>query len=169
MAKRRSRIRRKKLVYLQVNTSLSTGALAALDVVQSDFPQNLDESFKVVYVKLFWTTSNMTPGEGPIMCGIAHSDYTATEVEECLEASTSWDRGNRIGNEHAARMVRRAVAFPLTSADETTNDGKAIYQKLYWPIATGETLALWIRNTGPNTLTSGGDIRVDGVAAGFYL
>ncbi len=163
----RKRKYKQKLVYLQVNTSLAAGALAAGDVIAADFPATLDDSFKAVWAKLFWTTQNFTVGEGPIVAGIANSDYTAAEIEECLEANASWDRGDKVANEQAKRQVRRCASFPLIAVDERSNDGKPVYNKLFWTVDSEETLALWIR--AAQTLTTGGAVLIEGVVAGYYL
>ncbi len=156
----------RKLEYLQVNTSLLAGALAAGDVIAADFPSTVDDNFKAVWAKLWFTTQNFTVGEGPIEAGIAQGDYTAAEIEECLEANASWDRGDLKAKEEGRRMVRRMATFPLVTVDEISNDGKAMFQKLFWDVPNGETLALWIRAS--QLLTTGGAVIIEGVIAGYY-
>ncbi len=167
MPKRKS-YRRRKTVYLQVNTSLNAGALAAGDVIAADFPATVDRNFKAIYAKLLWSPKGFTSGEGPVEAGLALGDYSAGEIEECLEANANWDSGDLIAQEEAGRKVRRTVSMNIEAGTETPNDGKPIYQKLWWDIPDGETMALWIRNSTSSTLTTGGAVIIEGVIAGYY-
>ncbi len=158
------------LRYLQMTHDLTLTALAAGDVVQGDFSAVLDGEAWAVWAKGLWSIRNLTLGEGPVSCGFAHSDYTAAEIEECLEAAASWAQADQIANEQRRRKVRRvAVMAHLTGAatgEVVANDGVEIFTKLGWKIEDGQTMATWARNQdGAAPLTVGGALTFSGIIA----
>jgi len=63
------------------------------------------ESTWISSIKATWALSNFTSvtNVGPIMVGIAHSDYSATEIEEFIENANSWNEGDQVAQEVAKR------------------------------------------------------------------
>ncbi len=165
MANTRLRMRRRKrrLTYLQMRTNNALGALAAADVIAFDFGTNLDREAYFVWAKGTWARQNGTPGEGPIECGFAHSDYTSAEIEECLEASAAWSTGDMVAQEQRKRKVRSCGEFSGTEATEVLNDGQPIFTKLGWAVPEGETLATWARTN--ELLTTGSNLAFNGIIA----
>jgi len=101
----------------------------------------------------------MTVGDniGPIMCGIAHSDYSDAEIEAWIESSTkSWNRGALAEQEIDNRLIRRVGIFtPIVSLGaEVLNDGKPIKTKLNWPLMSGQGLKVWAYNMGSSPLAT---------------
>ncbi len=118
-----------------------------------------------------WTLSSWTPvaDAGPIVFGVAHSDYTAAEIESWLEDQGAWNEGNKISQEVSRRKIRRIGV--LDTPDLVTdawvfNDGRPKKTKLNWILNTGQTLDLWAYNTGGAAVSgaSGADIHVTGHA-----
>lgn len=107
-----------------------------------------------------------TAGEGPIVVGVAHSDYTDAEIEEVLENVGSWDEGDMIDQEKARRLVRRIgqINSPATAEDGLLNDGKPLKIKLNWLLTTGQTLSFFAFNKGGSSLTTGSYLVVEGHA-----
>ncbi len=159
LAKRGSRKGYRALI---VNDTASAGALVADDVAAEDFSQTVDRSTYAISADLVWGTRNFTVGEGPITVGLAHGSYTAAEIEECLEVSTSWDEGNKVQIEQARRLVRTVGSFPLNFVDEVMNDGNPVKTKLGFVLQDGETLQHWIWNKSGGTLTTGGTVITTG-------
>ncbi len=96
---------------------------------------------------------------------MAHSDYTAAEVEECLEAQTAINPGNKVGQEQANRLVRSVGTVAgqgLAGASLGFNDGKPVKTKLNWHMAIGDALNVWIRNGSQVVYTTGSALRVQG-------
>ncbi len=160
MAKRRRR-RRKFRRYLRgaVEENTPFGSLGAGSLVKVNMDSVVNERTFVSSVVAQWGLSNHTPtaNAGPYTVGIAHSDYSATEILEYLNQSASWNETDQIGQEIAKRKIKRVGTFPtpLALADSVVlNDGKAIRTKLGWILTQGQTLAVWVQNVGSASVTT---------------
>ncbi len=124
-----------------------------LDLDSAIFGEVVNERTLVSSIVATYTLSAVTPtiGVGPMICGVAHSDYTAAEIEQWLENATSWNEGNQIAQEVSKRKIRRIGAFAM--ADDQVdavvlNDGKPIKTKLNWILTQGQSLTSWCYNAG---------------------
>ncbi len=137
-----------------VNESIAGGTLAAKTLLSADFDEAVNERTLVSSIVARYVLSNFTIGAGigPILVGIAHSDYTDTELESWIESTGTWDEGNLQQQEVASRKIRRIGVFSPNTAvvgDVTVlKDGVAIKTKLNWILLQGQTLNLWIYNLG---------------------
>ncbi len=154
---------------LQIADVLTLGVLASGDVISEALPTVLTQDRRISSVDLLWGVRGLTAGEGPIDAGVAHSDYSAAEIEECLEATGSWSDTDKVAAEQANRLVCRIVTFSGEVAEEVANDGKPIKTKLNWRIPDGSTLQTWTRNRSGATLTTGGVVVLDGHANSFTV
>ncbi len=116
----------------------------------------------VISADLQWSTSNHTPGEGPISVGLASGDLTVGETAEKLDARPT-SRSDRIAMERSRRPVRRVGIFPGIAAEETLNDGKSIRTKLGFYLDEGIELNAWARNEDSAQFTTGTLIVVSGM------
>ncbi len=162
---RRSR-RKYNLRRVRVATSITIGALAAKDVTSSALTSASASSMRVVSVDFIYGLSDLgaTSDDGQEF-GLAHSDYTAAEIEECLEAATSIDPGDKISAEKANRLVRTIgnfVGAPGTGAGLNFNDGQSKKTRLNWLLTPGDTVQLWIRNSSGTVYTTGATVDVMG-------
>ncbi len=121
-----------------------------------------DNEYRALSVTLTWSLRDGTATEGPISVGVAHGDYTATEVEEWIESTASITRGDLVTREASERLIRQVGTFSGASAEETLNDGKPIRTKLNWVVASGDTISLWAYNQSGAALTTGAEIAVLG-------
>ncbi len=136
-----------------VDESLTLAALASKDVVSDVFNETVEERARISSLEASYSLSELTAtaNAGPIMVGIAHSDYTAAEIEEFIENAGSWSEGDKIAQEIAKRLVRIIGIFSETGvglSEFVLNDGKPIKTKLNWVLDTGATLKLWVYNLG---------------------
>ncbi len=104
--------------------------------------------------------TDLTANDGPIVIGLAHSDYTVTEIKEALEASTAIDAGNLIAQERANRKVR--IIGTMNEVRESLNDGQPISTKLNWLMTIGKTVNLFAYNDGAALLTTGAVVALNG-------
>ncbi len=160
--KRGGSSRRKGYRYLIVDESLSVGNLTTKDVIADDFDVSVDEDTFMISAKLVWGTSGFTVGEGPLIVGLAHNDYTAAEIEEHLEEVASWDEGDQIAGERRRRKIRTVGTFPLAAQDEVLNDGRPLKTKLGFWIQDGHTLKTWAYNPTTGTIATGGIVHANG-------
>ncbi len=147
--------------YLRGNfdTDLELGTLAPKDLVKEDFDETVSDTTRVSSIVATYTLSNYTKGFdfGPIVVGVAHSDYTAIEIEEWLEAASGWEIGNLVAHEVTGRRCRQIGVFDnpeSAGSSSRLNDGKPIRTKLNWVLAEGQTLSLWAYNNGTLALTT---------------
>ncbi len=102
-----------------------------------------------------------TTGDGPLTVGICHSDYSNTEVKECLESGASIDQGDKIAQEQGNRLVR-IVGSMLPGEEENLNDGKPIKTRLNWMIDIGSAVNVFVYNEGSGSLTTGSLMKLTG-------
>ncbi len=133
------------------------GSVAAVDL-----GGNFDEPTFCISADVTVSSRGFTAGEGPLVIGLAHSDYSAAEIEEALEAVTSWNLSNLIEREQAGRKVRTIGALPILVAAEVMENGSKIKVKLGFTVAAGHTLKLWGWNQSGSPMTTGGLIELQG-------
>ncbi len=153
-----------------VDESLSLGTLAANTLIGTIFDDTVNERTLVTSLVATWVMSDFTSvsGDGPILVGIAHSDYTDAEVEQVIETTGSWDEGDLINQEIGSRKVRKVGFFRTDAATtldfNTLNEGKPIKMKLNWILNQGQSLRLWAYNAGSGALTTGVQVKCNGHA-----
>lgn len=151
-----------------LNETFPLGTLAATTLVAQLVGGSVGESTWISSVKAIWALENLTEaaGQGPIMVGFAHSDYTAAEVEEYIENDNSWKIGDEIAKEISRRKIRIVGIFRapgVALGPQVLNEGRPITTKVNWMINTGQTLDLWAYNTGDVALaTTSPDVVVQG-------
>ncbi len=166
--KKPSRRRMRRYVRGKVDEELGLPTLGAKSVVSDPFDENVNERSLVTSIIARYSLQGLTPAtaDGPILVGIAHSDYTSAEIEEWQENTGSWDEGNKISQEIGRRKIRSIGIFPgVAAASEAVvlNNGKPIKTKLNWILNQGTTLRLWAYNLGSSPLaTTTPVINVDG-------
>ena len=165
MAKKQTRNR--KMAWLPVNSSLSLGALVDDTVILAEIA-NLTEDFYAVGAKLNWSIRSATSGEVPITVGMAHSDYSATEIEECIDSALTGP-GSKIEQERSRRLVRTVGAFVTSGADLVLDEGREIKTPLKFMIQDGHGLAFWAKNQSGGTLAGGAVLRITGHYYGRWV
>ncbi len=106
--------------------------------------------------------------DGGAVFGVAHGDYTDTEIEECLEISASISQGDMISREKANRMVRILGTIqgdPNTAeGDSTFDSGQMNKERLNWEIPIGKTLKQFLYNSSGTIWTTGSLLFMMGTA-----
>ena len=140
--------------------------LAAIDaaVVKGTTLAASDRSYRILSFKTNWGWRGATPGEGPVMVGYAHNDYTVTEIKESLEAEAAMATGDKVANEQANRLVRLVGTMDFITEDGVLNDGRPITTKLNWAIPNGGNVAVFVYNRSGGTLTTGAVSTISGKA-----
>ncbi len=152
---KKPRRRRRMGKYLRgsVDDEVGFAALAAKDVAEAAFDEVVNERTLVSSVVASYTLSNFTPiaSAGPIVVGLSHSDYSSAEIEEWIETTGSWNETDLVQQEVASRKIRRIGVFetPDAATDSVAlNDGRPMKTKLNWILNQGQTLNLWVYNSG---------------------
>ncbi len=161
MVRKNNPSRRKRGRYIRgrIDEGLALGTLAAKTLVVDTWDDTVTERSLVSSIVAAWSLDELTSNQGPIMVGVAHSDYTAAEIEEVIENAGSWTEGDKISQERAKRLVRTIGIFAgedtqAGAADWTLNDGKPIKTKLNWILNVGQTLDMWAYNMSADALTT---------------
>ncbi len=151
---------------VSIAASPTIGALVAEDVVSNAMTDAGTDPYRVTSIKASFAWADKALVDDAMEFGYAHSDYTDPEVEEALEATASIDRGNKVAQEQANRLVRRIGTIggaSVTAAGGVGfNDGRPVKTKLNWKMSTGDTINLWIRNGSANDWTTGSSLTVIG-------
>ncbi len=133
------------------NVSLTT--LASKTGVLSA-TQTVSDTTRVSSIRCSYTLSDWTPiaNAGPMIVGVAHSDYSLAEVEEWIEATGGWDQGNMVQTREVRRRLIRQIGVMDTPAAATgssrLNDGRMLKTKLNWLLSEGDGLNFWWYNSG---------------------
>ncbi len=150
---------------VRLAASLPVGALDTLDVGATQALTNAStDPYRLISIIASYNWSDVTTNDDGMTFGVAHSDYTSAEIEECIEAQASIDRGDKFAQEQANRLVRTIGTFQKASgaSDGEFNSGKMTKIRLNWKMNTGDTLNLWFRNGSDTIYTTGSDILVNG-------
>ncbi len=169
---RRSGGRRATGRYIKGNIDelLDVGTLASRTLVRVVFSETVNERTLVSSIKASWSLSSATGGNsiGPILVGVAHSDYSAAEIEALIESTLTWNEGDKIAQEVGKRLIRKVGQFNVSASAADTdvlNNGKPIKIKLNWILNQGQTLSLWAYNLGTVAFgTIDPDIHLEGDA-----
>ncbi len=164
--------RRKAWKRVELSAVISVGALAAADVIGSTTTSDTasDNYFATsAVVSMVWEVPTDSL-EGPLLVGLAHGDYSDSEIEEYLENAAGFSRDDLVGTEIARRKIRKAGIIVARGANEDSqlNDGKAMRIKLGFLINEGKSLKFWAYNVGSATLTTGTQLELQGEMFGFW-
>ncbi len=166
------RKRRKFRRYIRggIEEDLSLGTLGSKTLISIAGSDVVTEKAWISSVKATWALSDFTfaAGDGPILVGVAHSDYTDAEIEAWVEQTTSWDEGDLVSQEIAKRKIRQVGTFSSGTiglvGDQILNNGRPITTKLGWELTTGNNIDFWAYNQGSSPLTTAANVRVAGHA-----
>ncbi len=172
MARHGRRKKFRKYIRGSVDEKLSLGTLGATSLISDIFDDTVTEKAWISSVNAAWSMQGWTQGldDGPIMVGLAHSDYTDAEIEAVIENTGSWDEGDLVQQEISRRKVRVVGIFPTPHPDSANvavvlNDGKKILTKCGWMLQSGKSLRVWGYNMGASALaTTDPDVNVQGFA-----
>ncbi len=152
--------RRFNLRKVRVTPARTLLTLASVTVTEITVHAVAAGAVRIISAKLAWSLTDLTANDGPIIVGFAHSDYTVTEIKECIEASTAIDLGDKVAQERANRLVR--IVGTMNDVRDDLNDGEPISTKLNWRFNPGETLMMWCYNDGAALLTTGASVEASG-------
>ncbi len=157
---KRGRGRFRRYLKGQIDNVFGLGTLAGNTVAADLVDDVVTEKAWLSSVKASWSMDNFTEATdvGPVMCGISHGDYSATEIEEWIENLSSWEEGDLVAKEISQRKIRRVGVFAWVDSTATgqyaLNEGRAITTKCGWMLMTGQTVRIWAYNMGTGALAT---------------
>ncbi len=147
---------------MRSSANISLLTLAALTAKTGALFAAAAGALRVMSASATWSLTDLTANDGPIVFGYAHSDYTVTEIKECIEASGAIDLGDKIAQERANRLVR--VVGVMNEVRETINDGEPVKTRLNWRFNPGEVLNVFAYNdNADDALTTLAELGHNGV------
>ncbi len=158
----------KGFVAIPVNSSIALSTLTNNTTLTGSLIGTLTEDLYVTSVDLQWTIRSLTAGEGPIQVGLAHSDYTDTEIQENLDVSYVGP-GDKITQEQARRLVRRVGLFNGLAGEEALNNGVSVKTVCKFMIDDGLDLDIFASNRSGATLTTGAIVQAFGTVWGRWI
>ncbi len=150
--------RKGRLFVPRIDSEVAFSGLATDDLVAVALTSVLDQECWANSMDVVCSLSDMTAGDGPVLVGVAHSDYSAAEIEEWLEETSSWIKSNKIGMERARRKCRIIGSFESQTealGAMIMNDGKPVRVKLGFMLESGMTLQFWVYNLSSTSLATG--------------
>ncbi len=170
--KRRGKRRTKGFIAIPVETEVALSTVSEDNVVIADiFSGTLTEDLYMFRADLTWMLQGtLTAGEGPYGFGIAHGDYSADEIEECINVAITGPF-DKINGEKARRLVRRVGRFSQLDAAAPQmqfNNGRPMKTKVRWINESGQNTAIWVENQGAGA-TTGKIVSVTGTIYGRWL
>ncbi len=160
MAKKRSRM----LHVPSINTELTVGALVSEEAVTALVANSVVRKEFLLSTKLTVALDGNNPADGPLLVGLAHSDYSTAEILEWINAQGAWDTGDLVAREQARRKVRAIGVFPGILASEVLNDGNPIKTTCKWTLDEGDTIKFWALNEDTDNRQGGGFVSFNGKA-----
>ncbi len=147
---------------VRVTPELALSTLAPATAVTVALVGASDSQYRAISVIATWAVANLTDGEGPVTVGIAHNDYTLTEIKECLEAALSISQGNKIANEQANRLIRIVGSIGGSGGPTVLNGGKPVKTRLNWFMPAGQSFKIFAWNESTGSLTTGARLNIQG-------
>lgn len=145
-----------------------------------DLTDNATENFIATSLEATYTLAVEQAAEpngvGPLMIGIAKSDYTIAEISEWVTNTSGFTRADLRQQEISKRHIKHVGEFHLESIASAAklrvelNDGLPIKTPLNWRILTGTQIQVWIFNNGDVSVvaTGGQDLFINGQINGFW-
>ncbi len=168
-ARRRGSGRRRRfsLRKVRLTPTLAIGGLVTLDVTSAAATSALTNTLRIMSLDMTWSIVDLGAAtDDGFEFGVAHSDYSAAEIEECLEATTSMDLGDKVAQERANRLVRTIGIISgngIAGGGGVLNDGRPVKTRLNWLLSIGDTLNVWVRNGSSANYTTGANLIGQGV------
>ncbi len=151
-----------------MDESFALSTLADADLLSQAGGTTVVDSVIVSSIKVAIAIAELNDTDGPIVLGVAHSDYTDPEIEEWIEATASWDFGDKIAEERAKRRCRMLAIIDsgglTVSGAVSAFNGAMRKFKLNFRLMEGDSLNFWAYNRSGKVLTTGSIVKITGVA-----
>ncbi len=158
MARKGGRGRMARYLKGNVDESFNLSTLASATLISNTWDEVVVERTRCSSIVVSWSLDQITSPQGPILFGVAHSDYSDAEIEEVIENAGSSNEGDLVSQEIAKRKIRIIGEFVSTElaglTDVKFNLGRPVKTKLNWVLTTGDTLKMWAYNISASALAT---------------
>ncbi len=157
---------------VRLNGLVAAGALGADAIISGTLIPASDSEYRCLSLDYAALWADISAAiDGGAAFGVAHGDYTDTEIFEAITAAGSISRGDKILNEKANRLVRVLGFFQggiIGDGESVFNDGRRTKVRLNWFIPIGKTVKLFIWNNSDTIWSSGSNLTLTGNATVAY-
>lgn len=163
LATRRRRRRRRPILAIPFHTELGVGALSP-DTLTSTGATGITnhKDMYLISMDVAVAMQKNTAGDGPLEFGVAHGDYSDSEMEEWIEAIASWNDEDQVLQERRRRKCRKIGILPGLSTEEVWNNGVMKRVKLGFTLQEGLDMAVWCYNADDTARNTGAKLRFTG-------
>ncbi len=165
----------KNFVAIPFDVNVALGALANTLIVKTGLTSGFTQNLYIMSVDLAGIITGLTAGEGdPLELGLAHSDYSVTEILENTDVQFLGP-GNKIEQEQSRRLVRKVAEGYSDLASDTTImfigrfGSRIIRTKIKFVCQDTKKLDVWVKNRSGSTLTTGASLRASGTIYGRWI
>lgn len=175
--KKSARRSNKNFVAIPFQNTVALGTLGDGSVITlSLFGADLLEDLFIISTDMSASVKGLTTTEGvPSDCGIAHNDYTATEIKENLDVQFLGP-GSKIEQERSRRLVRKVGvlnSFDTSAKTESSMIGREgsriVRSKMKFVTQSGHGPNAWIQNRSGAALQTGATLSISGTVYGRWL
>lgn len=154
---------------VRFSNSLAAGALASVDLTSGQLLPTADAAYRLLRLDMVASWLDIADEiDGLMMFGVAHGDYSTTEMEEAIEATSSINQGDMIAKEQASRQVRICGVIKgspeIIGQDDVFDEGKKHRHKLNWRIPIGKALDMFVFNQSGTIWSTGSSLILTGIA-----
>lgn len=162
MATKRNTRRRRNPNFgiIRVQNSVALGTLADNTVIKITLAA-VTQEMRAISADLLWAIRGGTAGDGPVLLGVAHGDYTVTEIKERIEVDVT-SQGTKIEQEQARRAIRDVGYMTDLGDGEQFNNGLIKRTKMGFNIEDGQNVAGFVYNQFGAPLNTGAVLEVTG-------
>ncbi len=156
LAKRRRSNR--NFVAIPFETDLTLGTLALNAVLTTGLlDSSFDDDIYIISADVQFNLRNQTDAEGPIHVGLAHSDYSVTEILEFLDVDPT-ERHDLIAQERVRRgkRIRKFGGFRVSESTDVhfyLAHGEMIRKPMKFAVNEGKQVNVYAVNRGSGVST----------------
>ncbi len=158
MAKRTGKARKKQpLAVVRFEVDLALLAVDDETVLQAVGPV-FTHDFFCISADIGVAVRGLTSGEGnPMEYGVAHGDYSVSEIAENLDSNLTGPAFDMIVLERTRRKVRRGGYLKSYESGQTELNQNMDLKRIAcrFQISEGKAFAVWLKNKSGATLTTG--------------
>lgn len=162
------KVRRKGFQVMSYAVQMALGNLNDETVIAVDvFSNPFGEDFFCISADVYCGMRDHTIGQGPIQVGVAHGDYSTTEIADRIDLELT-DPDDLVQRERMFAKIRDIGMFHGLSTHETLAAGEKIRVPLKFSVGDAHDLIFWARNKDGNALTTGSVIEFFGKLYGRW-
>lgn len=140
---------------------LSLATLADKTALVVQILNAVEDPYYMISADTLIAIEGLTVGDGPLIVGLAHGDYSVAEIKEAIENKNMFT-SDQIAIEQGRRKVRETGILIANASEFVMNDGKSVRTKLKFRLEVGQVLNAFVYNDSGSPLTTGAEFQLHG-------